>query len=105
EIFSVVQDVLLLRAPLQRDAAIRSRIDTSWMRRCPRPGRERRAEHRREADRICASGSGSPAGGGNVRHGRRRKLAHRAVAVETRSPALLGGVLHKLYLGACSDEV
>jgi putative transposase len=42
----------------------------------------------READRIWASGSGAPAGRGNVSHGRRRKLAFRAVATDSRSPAL-----------------
>jgi putative transposase len=41
-----------------------------------------------EADRIWASGSGAPAGRGNVSHGRRRKLAFRAVAADPRSPCL-----------------
>lgn len=41
-----------------------------------------------EADRVWALGTRAPASGGTVRHGRRRKLAHRAGAVEARSSGL-----------------
>ncbi len=42
----------------------------------------------READRIWASGSGASARRGNVSRGRWHKLAHRAVATDSRNPAL-----------------